>query len=80
MSDISSVSMGPHDGQAKSEFDHERAERAITELLLALGEDISREGLRDTLARVARALKENFEGLGSGSSHCGGQWLCTHSS
>ena len=63
MSDISSVSMGPHDGQAKSEFDHERAERAITELLLALGEDISREGLRDTPARVARALKENFEGL-----------------
>ena len=63
MSDISSVSMGPHDVQAKSEFDHERAERAITELLLALGEDISREGLRDTPARVARALKENFEGL-----------------
>jgi GTP cyclohydrolase I len=55
--------MGPHDGQAKSEFDHERAERAVTELLLALGEDISREGLRDTPARVARALKENFEGL-----------------
>ena len=29
-------------------FDHERAERAITELLLAIGEDPSREGLRDT--------------------------------
>lgn len=63
MSEINSVSMGPHDGQAKAEFDQGRAERAITELLLALGEDISRDGLRDTPARVARALRENFEGL-----------------
>ncbi len=63
MSEINSVSMGPHDGQAKAEFDQVRAERAITELLLALGEDISRDGLRDTPARVARALRENFEGL-----------------
>ena len=63
MSEINSVSMGPHDGRAKSEFDQVRAERAVTELLHALGEDVSREGLRDTPARVARALKENFEGL-----------------
>lgn len=63
MSEINSVSMGPHDGRAKSEFDQARAERAVTELLLALGEDVSREGLRDTPVRVARALKENFEGL-----------------
>src|ERR1700685_2624020 len=64
MSDeISSVSMGPRDGQAKSEFDQGRAERAITERLLAIGEDPTRDGLRDTPARVARALRENFEGL-----------------
>jgi GTP cyclohydrolase I len=63
MSEINSVSMGPHDGRAKSEFDQVRAERAVAELLHALGEDVSREGLRDTPARVARALKENFEGL-----------------
>ena len=63
MSEINSVSMGPHDGRAKSEFDQARAERAVTELLHALGEDVLREGLRDTPARVARALKENFEGL-----------------
>ena len=44
-------------------FDHERAERAITELLHAIGEDPSREGLRDTPKRVARALQENFQGL-----------------
>ncbi len=55
--------MGPHDGRARTGFDSARAERAITELLLALGEDPNREGLKDTPARVARALAENFEGL-----------------
>lgn len=55
--------MGAHDGRAKSTFDQARAERAITELLLAIGEDLSREGLRDTPARVAKSLAENFEGL-----------------
>ncbi|MEI6406214.1 MAG: GTP cyclohydrolase I FolE [Actinomycetes bacterium] len=63
MSDINSVSMGPHDGRARAEFDEERAERAITELLLAIGEDPTRDGLIDTPARVARALRENFAGL-----------------
>jgi GTP cyclohydrolase I len=64
MSDeISPISMGPHDGQAKSEFDQVRAERAVTELLLAIGEDPNRDGLRETPARVARAIRENFEGL-----------------
>ena len=55
--------MGPHDGRAHHEYDHERAERAVKELLLALGEDPGREGLKDTPARVARAFKENFAGL-----------------
>ena len=44
-------------------FDQDRAERAISELLAALGEDLERDGLRDTPKRVARALKENFQGL-----------------
>jgi GTP cyclohydrolase I len=44
-------------------FDSERAEKAITELLHAIGEDPTREGLRDTPKRVARALQENFQGL-----------------
>jgi GTP cyclohydrolase I len=61
--DINKVAMGPHDGRAKTAFDAERAERAVTELLLAIGEDPTRDGLRDTPKRVARALKENFEGL-----------------
>jgi GTP cyclohydrolase I len=63
MSDLSPISMGPHDGRARAPFDQERAERAIKELLLAIGEDPEREGLRDTPARVARAYAENFEGL-----------------
>ena len=46
-----------------SKFDQERAEAAVRELLLALGEDPEREGLRDTPARVARAFRENFAGL-----------------
>lgn len=62
MSEISSVSIGD-DGRAKSEFDAERAERAIRELLLALGEDPERDGLRDTPRRVARALRETYAGL-----------------
>jgi len=55
--------MGPHDGRALHEYDHERAERAVKELLLAIGEDPEREGLKETPARVARAFKENFGGL-----------------
>ena len=55
--------MGPGDGRAAHPYDHERAEKAVRELLLALGEDPDREGLKDTPARVARAFKENFEGL-----------------
>lgn len=63
MSEINPVSMGPQDGRALKPFDHDRAVRAVTELLLALGEDPQRDGLRDTPQRVARAMAENFEGL-----------------
>jgi len=44
-------------------YDAPRAEAAIRELLLAVGEDPDREGLRDTPARVARAYQEIFAGL-----------------
>jgi GTP cyclohydrolase I len=40
-----------------------RVERAVTELLEALGEDPSRKGLRDTPGRVARMYSELFAGL-----------------
>ena len=44
-------------------FDQERAEAAVRELLIAVGEDPDREGLRETPARVARAYKETLAGL-----------------
>jgi GTP cyclohydrolase IA len=43
--------------------DHARAEAAVRELLIAVGEDPDREGLRETPARVARAYEEIFAGL-----------------
>ena len=55
--------MGENDGRANAPYDQQRAEKAVRELLIALGEDPDREGLQETPARVARALKENFEGL-----------------
>ena len=39
---------------AKGEFDQARAEAAVRELLIAVGEDPDREGLQETPARVAR--------------------------
>ncbi len=48
--------MNPH-------VDLERVERAVHEILLAIGEDPDRDGLRETPARVARAYEEQFSGL-----------------
>jgi GTP cyclohydrolase I len=45
------------------EFDQARAEAAVRELLIAVGEDPDRHGLEATPARVARAYKELFAGL-----------------
>ena len=45
-------------------IDLPRAERAVRELLLAVGEDPERDGLKDTPARVARSYVEIFAGLG----------------
>ncbi|MFF8031786.1 MULTISPECIES: GTP cyclohydrolase I FolE [unclassified Streptomyces] len=45
------------------EFDEKRAEKAVRELLIAVGEDPDREGLQQTPARVARAYREIFSGL-----------------
>ena len=44
-------------------FEQERAEAAVRELLLAVGENPDRDGLRQTPARVARAFQEMFAGL-----------------
>jgi GTP cyclohydrolase I len=40
-----------------------RIERAVREILFAIGEDPERDGLRDTPARVARAYAEQFAGM-----------------
>jgi GTP cyclohydrolase I len=50
-------------GKAQRPFDADRAERAVRELLYAIGEDPDRDGLKDTPARVARAYEEMFAGL-----------------
>ncbi len=44
-------------------IDLERAERAVREILLAVGEDPDREGLKETPARVARSYGEIFAGM-----------------
>ncbi len=43
--------------------DHPRIERAVREILLAVGEDPDREGLTQTPARVARSYAEMLAGL-----------------
>ena len=44
-------------------YDHEGVRKAIRDLLIAVGEDPDREGLRDTPDRVARSYQEVFGGL-----------------
>jgi len=50
-------------GERPGSVDVARAEAAVRELLLAVGEDPDREGLRATPGRVARAYAEVFGGL-----------------
>ncbi|WP_347244463.1 GTP cyclohydrolase I FolE [Thermogutta sp.] len=45
------------------QVDLQRIEKAVREILLAVGEDPDREGLRETPARVARMYAELFRGL-----------------
>jgi len=47
----------------KFNVDRERIERAVREILIAVGEDPDREGLLETPARVARMYSEVFSGL-----------------
>ena len=45
------------------EFDHPRIVAAVREILIGIGEDPDRDGLRSTPERVARAYAEMFQGL-----------------
>jgi GTP cyclohydrolase I len=51
------------DGAARPAVDQPRIERAVREILAAVGEDPDREGLLETPARVARMYAELFSGL-----------------
>ena len=44
-------------------MDLDRIERAVREILIAVGEDVEREGLRRTPRRVAKMYEELFSGL-----------------
>ena len=53
----------PPDTQTSHAVDQPRIERAVREILIAVGEDPDREGLRGTPSRVARMYVELFSGL-----------------
>ena len=57
------VAGSSRDRTATDGIDAARAEAAVRELLIAVGEDPDRPGLTDTPARVARAYAEVFAGL-----------------
>ncbi len=44
-------------------MDKERIERAVKEILYAIGENPDREGLKETPARIARMYEEIFSGI-----------------
>ena len=50
-------------------MDGDRIARAVRELLAAIGEDPTREGLRETPARIARMYAEVFAGLHEDPAH-----------
>jgi len=54
---------GQEEDEAPEGFDRERIERAVREILLAIGEDPDRNGLIETPARVARFYEEVCAGL-----------------
>jgi GTP cyclohydrolase I len=51
------------DSELESHIDVPRIERAVREMLEAIGEDPERDGLKDTPSRVARMYAELFRGL-----------------
>ncbi|MCU1639727.1 MAG: folE [Nocardia sp.] len=63
MSANSRVVSGPIAIDTGRPFDQARAEAAVRELLIAVGENPDRPGLAETPARVARAYSEMFAGL-----------------
>lgn len=57
------AAQGQTPGHETAGVDLPRIEAAVREILLAVGEDPDREGLRETPTRVARAYADAFSGL-----------------
>ena len=55
---------GREPGGESARVDTGRVERAVREILLAIGEDPERDGLLETPRRVARMYEEIFSGIG----------------
>jgi GTP cyclohydrolase I len=49
--------------KGKTKVDSQRIEKAVREILLAVGEDVGREGLKETPERVARMYAELLAGM-----------------
>jgi GTP cyclohydrolase I len=59
-------------GHSRTDYgpvDQERIQRAVREILIAIGEDPERDGLRETPARVGRMYAEVFAGLREEPDH-----------
>lgn len=52
-----------------AKFDKARIEAAVREILLAIGEDVERDGLKETPERVARMYEEIFAGQNGDAEH-----------
>lgn len=61
--EVTAAEAGAATGPVADAMDLPRIEAAVREILVAVGEDPDREGLKETPARVARAYAETFAGL-----------------
>ena len=61
--EVTAAEAGAATGPVAAAMDLPRIEAAVREILVAVGEDPDREGLKETPARVARAYAETFAGL-----------------
>src|SRR5215204_530339 len=65
---VAAAGAGPS-GNGQSPVDQPRIERAVQEILIAIGEDPDRDGLLETPGRVARMYSEIFGGLQESPDH-----------
>src|SRR5829696_3257974 len=65
---VAAAGAGPS-GNGQSPVDQPRIERAVQEILIAIGEDPDRDGLLETPGRVARMYAEIFGGLQESPDH-----------